>query len=1228
MLLNKPTYSPGMQTHSDNRQRDRGSLLKTTALKALLTAALLLVAGYPALAGQQAGFSPATFASAERVGQPGKHPIQVSADHQPALYSLDDHRTAFLSRTVSVQFDGVTVAEALREVTQKAGLQLSYGSDAVAVDKVIRLRYDDAPIRQVLQDIVKDTNLGLLISRSGHVVVRTRAVEAAVQPMSVGALRTASGRAQMPTASLPVAAVITGRITDATSAEPLPGANVVIVGTQMGAMADGEGRYEIVGVPAGTYSLRATFIGYAEQVRESVEVRDNGSAMVNFSLEPSMEMLDDLVVVGYGTQRRRDLTGAVSSVTAEVLENSVTSTVDELLQGRVAGVVVTQNSGAPGGGISLNIRGISTLNGDTEPLYVVDGVPISGSVASSSNSSGQGQKMTNALATLNPQDIESMEILKDASATAIYGARAANGVVLITTKRGRPGESQLAYDGYYGVQQLPQRVETMDLQTFARFQNDRAASLGLTAPAEFADPSLLGTGTDWQDVLFRAAPMQNHNLRMSGGNDRTQYMLSAGIFNQEGIATASWFRRYSARLNLDNQATSWARVGTSLNLSRTRERINVANENLINLAVRQRPDIPLRAADGTWGGPSQAQFTLQNPVGMAEITENYRGRNQLLGNIYADLKFFKNLSLRSEFDGNLEFTKDDQFMPTYRFGALVNNINTSNRSTGTNTYWMVKNYLTFQDDLTRGLNLTAMVGHEAQEWAWDGLYGSRQNFPSNTVQELNTGDPETDNNGSYAGGDALESYFGRVNLNIGDRYLLTTTMRADGSSKFGENNRWGYFPSFSAAWVPTEERFLRGALRTARIEDMKVRFGYGQVGNQNIGSYSYGATLAAWATPWGAGFLPSGLGNPDLKWETTEAYNGGLDLALFNQRVRLTADAYLKNTRDLLLRLPLPPHAGTSGEGGFASPYVNIGAIKNRGLEFNLSTINLTGPVVWNTDVVFSTNKNEVTRMNSESSVIDRGVSRTVVGGPVGRFYGYVVEGVFTDAEDLHNSALPVNLPVDPNGIWIGDFKFKDVNGDGVITEQDRTFIGNPQPDFTYGVTNSFYFKNWQFSVFLNGKYGNEIFNDIRRINEDPNTNFGLLENANDFARLELVDPNGSINDVENVYVSNPETMVPRLSLSGANNNYRVSDVFVEDGSYLRVKNVTLGYNLTNTAANYFRLQQMRVYLRVENLLTLTGYSGYDPEVGSNQQDALQSGIDSGRYPSARTYTIGINVGF
>lgn len=1007
---------------------------------------------------------------------------------------------------------------------------------------------------------------------------------------------------------------VSGKVIGADNGEPLPGVNIIIKGTVKGTATNNNGNFNIQAKNSDV--LVFSYIGYKKQ-----EITVGNKTTINVKLALNTITSQNIVVIGYGSAKKKDLTGSISSVNSDEIEKNASSTFTESLQGRAAGVMVTQNSGQPGGGVSIQIRGINTLSGNSEPLYVIDGVPISGYTGD----------QTSALSSLDPENIESIQILKDASAEAIYGSRAANGVVLITTKRGKAGETQVSYQGYVGVQQLPKTLPVMNLRQYAVYQNERYAALGWSPNPLFADPPALGYGTNWQNQLFQTAPMQNHNITLRGGTKKTQYLVSANYFDQKGIAVTSWFHRYALRVNLDNQTTDWLKLGTSLHLSQTKQRINFSSDNIIQTALRQTPDIAVYGPDGGWGGPSDPQFTLNNPLGQAQLNQNYQGQSQLIGSIYADIDFTKYLNLRQELDGTFGFTKGSQFTPTYNFGAITNSQNSASDNINDNSYWLIKTYLTFNKEVIQNLNVNAMVGHEAQKSSWDGISGSRLNFPTNNVYALNLGDASTATNGGFAGSSTMESVFGRLNLNYKDRYLITGTFRADGSSKFGPNNKWGYFPSVALAWRASNEAFFK---RINQIDNLKFRLSYGLVGNQNIGNYSYGSVLGVFATQWGSGLLPTNMANPNVRWESTESYDAGVDIGILNQRIQLSADIYLKKTRNLLLAEPLPLFAGTGATGSPSAPMVNIGSLQNKGIDLSLNTINLNSKFVWKSGFIFSMNRNKVLTLSQGNKPIDQQinffdtVTRTEVGHPVGELYGYVVEGIFQNGQDVQNSPLPAGAKIDKTaGVWVGDFKFQDRNGDGVIDEKDMTYLGNTQPLFQYGVTNNFYYKNFDLTIFVNGNYGNKIFNELRREDENTASNFNLLASASNFARVGLKDPKGSSTDINNAILLNPGTNIPRVTAGDPNNNNRVSSAYVEDGSYLRIKNVILGYTLPRKLTTQIHLTNARVYVQVQNLYTFSKYSGYDPEIGSQNQSALLSGIDYGRYPASRMYTIGISIG-
>lgn len=1024
---------------------------------------------------------------------------------------------------------------------------------------------------------------------------------------------------------------VTGKIMT-TTGESLPGANIVIKGTTVGATTDSDGNYTLY-VPSRQDTLTVSYIGY-----QSRTIPIKGRNVINIRLTEQAISGHQLVVIGYGSIQQKDVTGSISSVSSDQLSKSVSGSALHALQGTVAGVVVTPNSGQPGGGVSIHIRGINTLNANSQPLYVIDGVEYSGYTGN----------QTSALASLDPSNIKSIEVLKDASAEAIYGEKGANGVVVITTKQGRAGHTEVKYDAYMGVQQLPKMLNVMNLRQYATFLNEWYKTENWTPEAQFADPSILGNGTNWQKALFSNAPMDNQNLSITGGNKKTTYMLSANYFNQQGIATASWFKRYAVRLNLNSKPADWLTVGSNLNLDRTNQRLNSSYNNIIWTAIQQTPDIPVHSPGGGWGGPSQAQFTLNNPVGMAKLMQNYQRISQVIGDIFANINFTNYLTLRQSLDGTFSFTNASQFKPTYDFGAITNSYNTANFQSNNNSFWVIKTYLTLNKDVLKNFNVNAMVGHEAQVSSYEGITGYRETFPTNGSYVLSLGDASTAQNGGYKGSSSIESFFGRVILNYRQRYLLKASLRRDGSSNFGTGYQWGYFPSVAVAWRVSQEPFLR---EIGQISNLKLRLSDGEVGNQNIPTGVYTSTLGVFPTRWGSGLLPTNIANPFVKWESTHEYNAGLDLGLFNQRIQLTADVYLRRTHGLLLSEPLPMYAGTGATGSPSPPVVNIGSIQNKGIELSLNTINTNSDLVWKTGIVFSMNRNKVLSLSQGNKPIDETaqayysgfdntsvVTRTEVGHPIGELYGYVVQGIIKNANELQNHALPASdqgKTLSPNTTWIGDYMFKDISGpngkpDGVIDTYDRTYLGNTQPLFQYGITNNFYYKNFDLTIFLNGNYGNKIYNYLRQEMMNMSSRFNHLEGANNYAKLGLKDPNGSPNDMNNVVLMNPTTNVPRITTSDPNQNDRISSAYVEDGSYLRIQNVVLGYTLPARITSELHIKRLRVYGQVQNLYTFTKFKGYDPAVaaGSQTQNALVSGMDYGQYPSSRIYTFGINLSF
>ncbi|MBN1181870.1 MAG: TonB-dependent receptor, partial [Bacteroidales bacterium] len=963
----------------------------------------------------------------------------------------------------------------------------------------------------------------------------------------------------------------------------------------------------------------------------------------------------------YGQMLRSDIAGSVVSVTSQDINRTMAASFDQALQGKVAGVQVTQNTGAPGGGISVRIRGINSITSSNEPLYVVDGIPISGSTGSVKYGIG----MTNVLSSINPADIIDMQILKDASSTAIYGSRAANGVIMITTRKGQQGESKISYDGYYGIQQLPKYIPTMNLREFADYRNEKQKILGHGSREEFTDPSILGEGTNWQKEMFRDAPMQSHQISLTGGNEKTTFAFSGGYLSQDGIAIGSEFERYNFKVSLDNEASEWLKIGTNILASRSQQTITIEDQNFINKTLEQTPDVPVKNPDGTWAGPDSNIYGayVTNIVAEALIRENLRKNSQILPSAYIEISLLKNLTFKNELSGNISYANKYDFVPTFDFGTIYNITNRSERGASNTFSWNFNNYLIYNTKFNDLHDFSFTFGHEAQESKWESLTGSRTNFFSNNIQELDAGDFETAQNSGSKGHYAMESYFGRTQFIFADKYIANFTMRADGSSNFGPEKRWGYFPSFALAWKINNEAFMSGL---TYINTLKLRTSWGIVGNQNIPNYAYGSPLGNRATVWGTGVLPQRLANPSVQWESTTSSNIGFDLYMFENRIEFIFDAYLKNTDNLLMEMQLPAYAGTRGgdyTGAINPPVYNIGALENKGFEFTFNSVNIDMPNFrWRTGAVFSLNRNKVLKMTTDSTVINQLVdnniiTRTTVGQPVGMYYGYVIEGMFVTENDFYMKDANGNIILDENGekvivalpqdaqtihpsqIWIGDYKFKDLNGDTVITEDDRTIIGNPHPKFTYGFNTSFEYKNFDLSIDFVGVYGNQVYNWTRRLFEDPMSNRGVFKTVYDFARIGVIDTSLRIDPatgsaaepdgiISNVYIINEGTDITRLTNYSANDNNRVSDRYIEDGSYLRIQNLIIGYTLPAVITKKIKIDRFRIYLNIQNLYTFTKYKGYDPEIGSIDQNMLLTGIDNGRYPGARIYTFGLNVNF
>ena len=1046
---------------------------------------------------------------------------------------------------------------------------------------------------------------------------------------------------------------ITGTVSD--DLGPIVGANVLEKGTTNGMITDMGGNFSLEVKPGAT--LVISFIGYVTQ-----EIKITNQSKLTITLKEDSEVLDEVVVVGYGTMKKSDLSGASVSMSEEAMKGSIITNLDQSLQGRAAGVTAVTTSGAPGSSSSIRVRGQATINANAEPLYVIDGVIVqsqgqSGADYGLGDALGNGSVSTiSPLSTINPADIVSMEILKDASATAIYGAQGANGVVLITTKRGKSGEAKFSYDGMFAVQRQTKRLDVMDLREYAEYYNDFVDMGEATASDYLSDPSILGKGTNWQDAIFQTALQHQHQISAQGGSDKVQYYVSGSYMNQDGTIIGSSFERFSVRTNLDAQLKKWLKLGLSATWSNTDESLKLADsdEGLINYSLTTIPSIPIYNVDGSYSSVSQEGYTNPNPVAMAMMDDILLNRQKLTGNIFFEVTPIKNLVWHAELGYDVSSSKGERYQPKVDLGTWKRDSNSSSIQKNSSTYWQLKNYITYNGNIGKH-SFSAMLGQECWASNYDYSSISNTNLPSDEVHNPALGDG-TPSIGYGFGSSAMASFFTRLTYNYADRYLATYTYRYDGSSNFGPENRWAGFHSVAASWRFSNEKFFEPL--TGVISNGKLRLGWGQTGNANIGSYKWGSSITAMNTDLGMSYRPANIANTGIKWESQEQINVGLDLGFIQDRINLTIDWYRKESKDMLMQLQLPSYMGTSGNASSAlsAPWGNYGHIRNTGLEISLNTHPLVGAFQWDSDFQISFNRNKLISLSGTSSaqIVGYGqwtdvVSVTNVGESLYNFYGYVCDGVYEDLEDLQTSPKPAKYPSNGvfnknNTVWVGDIKYKDLNGDGVIDENDRTVIGSPMPDFTFGWTNTFRYKNFDLSLFINGSVGNDIYNYLSmKLTHMNSTWTNQLTSVNNRAQLAPIDANKDYSngvvvngvtvyhwydDVTNVRVTNPDTTIPRASINDPNDNDRVSDRYIEDGSYIRLKNITLGYTFPREMTKKWGLENLRVYANIQNLLTITGYSGYDPEIGASTASSNVMGLDNGRYPSPTVYAFGLNITF
>lgn len=968
---------------------------------------------------------------------------------------------------------------------------------------------------------------------------------------------------------------VQGVVKDQTG-ETVIGASVMEKGTTNGTITGIDGDFSLNMSSNGT--LVVSFVGYKTQ-----EVQVKGQKQLQVVLSEDAEMLDEVVVIGYGTMKKSDLTGAVSSIGNKDIKDSPVSNLGQAIQGKISGVQIV-DAGKPGDNVSIKIRGLGSIN-NCDPLVVIDGVPTD-----------------LGLSSLNMADVERLDVLKDASATAIYGSRGANGVVMITTKRGTEGKGKLAVSANYSFQNATNVPSLLNAAKYAELSNDMMVNSGRNPNPEWANPSELGAGTDWMDELLRTGVMQNYTVSYSGGNEKSHYYVSGGFLDQSGIVKSVNYRRFTFQSNSDAQVLKWLKFSNNITFSADTKKSGSYN---IGDALKALPIYPVKNEDGSWSGPngnSEWYGSTRNPIGPTELNKSQTDGYNFLANLTAELTFTKWLKFKSTFGYDAKFWFIDNFTPKYNWKPTPTEETSRYKSDNKSFTYLWDNYFLFDHTFAEKHRVGLMAGMSAQWNTNDYLNAQKNVFMFDNVHEMDNGEE------MYAiGGNetewALLSYMARVNYSYEDRYLLTATIRRDGSSRFGKKHRWGTFPSVSVAWRASQEKWFP---KNDYINDLKVRAGYGVTGSQaSVGNYSYLASYNTSVYPFGissgnqTALVSSTLANPYIHWEEVAQTNIGFDASLFNSRVMFSFDAYLKETRDMLVKASIPI---TSGFEDTTTTYTNAGKVRNQGIEMSLHTINLTGELGWETNLTATYNKNKIKDLNSDvpyyiNQINNSYVTMLAKDYPINVFYGYVTDGIFQNQSEVNTHA------VQP-GAEPGDIRFRDLNNDGVINDSDRTVIGNPNPSWLFSMNNSLSYKGFELSVFLQGIAGNKIYN----ANNIDNTGMAAAYNQTTDV-LKRWQGEGTSNSM------------PRAVFGDPNQNTRVSDRFVENGSYLRLKNITLSYTFPKQWLQKAQIENARLSLSCENVATITGYSGFDPEVGIN-------GIDQNRYPISRTFSLGLNFNF
>lgn len=1068
---------------------------------------------------------------------------------------------------VSIRMNNVKLDKILNEIENQTDYLFIYNNQ-VDINKITSVKVKNEAVAQVLDRILSGTGINYELEGT-HIILTTEAIK--------------DLHAQQQ------AKTVTGTVTDV-SGEPIIGANIRIKGTTTGTITDIDGNFSIKAEPQSV--IEVSYIGYLTQ-----ETVINNQKSIRFLLKEDTKTLDEVVVIGYGVQKKADLTGSVANINTEKLNTQSNANIGQALQGKIAGVDIVSQGGAPGSGTRIMVRGIGTLN-NASPLYIVDGMYM------------------NSIDHINPNDIASIDVLKDASSAAIYGSRAANGVIIVTTKEGSNTEGKPIIDlsVNLGISTASKFLDMLDAKGWAEVTTIARQAIGKPA-LDMATDLANKPDNDWQDIMFRPALMQNYNLSVKGGGKYSTYYTGLGYFNQDGIVKGTNYQRYNIQSKNDYKRGIFS-AGTNLIISFSHDKPlhQELRGGMIGTILQSVPTLEKYddTREGGYGGTYGDVVNIPHPLAIIDdnIMDRYNENVKIFANLYAQIELFKGLKYKLNLTPDFSFERYKNYLNKYDFGLATNSITQLTERQRRRRNILVENLLTF--DRTFGEHkISALAGYTYQDSRFRHIQAYGEGLPQG-LEEIDAATTNRSNEGN-SWRSVLTSILGRVFYSYQNKYLFTATIRRDGSSKFGKNNRYGYFPSFSLGWNVAEEKFMENV---HWLDQLKLRGGYGVLGNQEIDNYQYSSTITTGINyPDGNGGLlqgafPKNFANPDIKWEETAMTNVGIDFMAFNNRLSLTADYYVKNTKDILLTVPIPISSG-----GANDPIRNAGKIRNNGFEFNLGWMDQPNPdISYGINLIGSFNKNKVIAMGSESGSIKGGstnqnitTSETKAGYPIGGYWLISTAGYFNSQEEVDAYAKDgkkIQPAAEP-----GDIKFVDANNDGVINDDDRVFQGSPFPDFTFALNGNMRYKNFDLSIGLQGVLGNKIYNAPRQTLEDVTKGSNFLASCLDYWTPE-----------------NKNASHPRLTWDDPNRNTRAeSDRYLENGSYLRLRSVQLGYTFPQT---WFKgaIQHARVYINAENLFTITSYSGYSPDV--NADNANYRGFDNFIYPTNRTFMLGLNVTF